>query len=101
VTRGGFSLVVAALAASACGGASTPADRPFDITLGPDGYLNLDSVPPSTCFLDGEPIGSTPRLHVGVKPGRHTLRFVNEEQGLTRTFTVDVRAGDSLDVKAQ
>jgi hypothetical protein len=58
-----------------------------------DGYLNINSVPPSMCFMDGRPIGRTPHVHFSVKPGTHTVKFVNAEEGLTKSISVTVAAG--------
>ena len=53
------------------------------------------SIPPSTCFLDGQALGTTPKVHVTVKPGAHTVKFVNADQGLTKTISVTVGAGET------
>ena len=58
-------------------------------------FLNINSVPPSTCFLDGRSLGSTPRANIHVSPGVHTVKFVNSELGLSKTITVRVRAGET------
>jgi serine/threonine-protein kinase len=60
-----------------------------------ESFLNINSIPPSTCFLDGHSLGSTPRVHVSVKPGSHTVKFINADQGLTKTVTVSVGAGET------
>jgi hypothetical protein len=57
--------------------------------------LNINSIPPSTCFLDGHSLGSTPRVHVSVKPGTHAVKFINADQGLTKTITVSVGPGET------
>jgi len=64
-------------------------------TAGADAFLNINSIPVSTCFLDGKSLGSTPRINVSVKPGTHAVKFVNSEQGLTKTVTVTVGAGET------
>jgi serine/threonine-protein kinase len=58
-------------------------------------YLNINSIPPSSCFLDGRPLGNTPRPGVQVTPGSHTVRFVNSELGLTKTIGVTVGPGET------
>jgi hypothetical protein len=60
-----------------------------------EGFLNINSIPPSTCFLDGRSLGSTPKVHVSVKPGAHTVKFVNADEGLTKTISVNVGAGET------
>lgn len=64
-------------------------------TGGGDAFLNLNSIPPSTCFVDGRQVGQTPRGGFKVKPGTHTVKFVNADQGLTKTITVTVGAGET------
>jgi serine/threonine-protein kinase len=61
---------------------------------GGEAFLNINSLPPSTCFLDGKPLGATPKVHVSVTPGTHQVKFVNSEQGLTKTITVSVKSGE-------
>jgi hypothetical protein len=60
-----------------------------------DGYLNINSIPPSICILDGKTLGMTPRLHISVKPGAHTVKFRDDDDGLTKTIFVTVGAGET------
>jgi serine/threonine-protein kinase len=60
-----------------------------------DAYLNINSIPPSTCILDGKTLGATPRMHVSVSPGSHTVKFVDSDDGLTQTIFVNVGAGET------
>jgi serine/threonine-protein kinase len=62
---------------------------------GSEAFLNINSIPPSTCILDGKSLGTTPKVHVSVKPGAHTVKFVNADQGLTKTISVSVGAGET------
>lgn len=62
---------------------------------GGEAYLNINSIPPSTCFVDGRSLGTTPRIHVSVKAGTHSVKFINADQGLTKTITVSVGAGET------
>jgi serine/threonine-protein kinase len=62
---------------------------------GGESFLNINSIPPSTCFLDGRSLGSTPRIHVSVKPGSHTVKFVDSDDGLTKSVSVSVGAGET------
>jgi serine/threonine-protein kinase len=62
---------------------------------GAEAFLTMNSIPPSTCFLDGKSLGSTPKVHVTVKPGSHTVKFVDADDGLTKTLTVSVGAGET------
>jgi hypothetical protein len=62
---------------------------------GGDGFLNINSIPPATCFLDGKSLGMTPRVHVSVPAGVHVVKFVNADQGLSKTVSVRVGAGET------
>jgi hypothetical protein len=59
-----------------------------------EAFLTMNSIPPSTCFLDGRSLGSTPKVHVTVKPGSHTVKYVDAD-GLTKTLSVSVAAGET------
>jgi serine/threonine-protein kinase len=60
-----------------------------------DGYLNINSIPASTCFLDGKSLGSTPRLRVSVSAGSHTVTFRHPDRGSTKSVVVNVRVGET------
>ena len=60
-----------------------------------EAFLTINSIPASNCFLDGRSLGSTPKQHVSVKPGSHTVKFVDADDGLTKTVTVSVGAGET------
>jgi len=75
--------------------AAPVAARPAPESNGSEAFLNINSIPASNCFLDGRALGSTPKINVSVKPGTHTVKFVNTEQGLTKTVTVNVGAGET------
>jgi hypothetical protein len=82
--------------------APPPAPAPAPVAASPpaaaeggEAFLNINSIPPSTCFLDGHSLGSTPRVHVSVKPGTHVVKFINADQGLTKTVSVSVGAGET------
>jgi serine/threonine-protein kinase len=62
---------------------------------GGEAVLKINSLPASSIVLDGKPIGATPQLRVVVSPGSHTVMFVNAEQSLKKTITVDVKAGET------
>jgi hypothetical protein len=62
---------------------------------GARGYLNINSLPASSCFLDGTALGSTPRLRVSVTAGSHTVKFRQVDSGSTKTVVVNVGAGET------
>jgi serine/threonine-protein kinase len=75
--------------AAAAPAAASPAGE------GAEAFLNINSIPPSTAFLDGRSLGSTPKVHVSVKPGPHTVKFVDSDDGLTKTVSVSVGSGET------
>ncbi|MGO8996350.1 MAG: hypothetical protein ACLQVI_23805 [Polyangiaceae bacterium] len=60
-----------------------------------DGFLNINSLPASLVLLDGKPIGSTPKVHVQVTPGAHSVVFTNSELGVMKEVSVTVGAGET------
>ncbi|HEY2518153.1 MAG TPA: hypothetical protein VGI39_45095, partial [Polyangiaceae bacterium] len=74
-----------------------PAPSSDDSASGGDGeaFLNINSLPASSVVLDGKAIGSTPKVHVAVSPGAHTVLFVNSDQGLKKQISVSVGAGET------
>jgi hypothetical protein len=63
-------------------------------------FLNINSIPPSVCILDGRLLGDTPQIHVQVSPGRHTVHFATKETDATvtaaaATVMVSVAAGET------
>jgi len=71
------------------------AQAPAPSGEGGEGFLNINSIPPSTCYLDGRSLGSTPKVHISVKPGSHTVKFVDSDDGLTKSIFVSVGAGET------
>ena len=59
--------------------------------------LNIMSVPPANCVLDGRPLGQTPKPGVSVSAGTHTILFVHPEKG-RKTQTVTVKGGETKPV---
>jgi serine/threonine-protein kinase len=71
------------------------ADKPAPAAAGGEAFLNINSIPASSVVLDGKPIGNTPKVKISVTPGTHTVLFVNSEQGLKKSITVSVAAGET------
>jgi serine/threonine-protein kinase len=82
----------AAPAAKAAAAAAAPVKAPAAVG---EATLKINSLPASSIVLDGKPIGGTPQTAVTVTPGTHTIMFVNAEQSLKKTITVDVKAGET------
>jgi serine/threonine-protein kinase len=62
--------------------------------------LNINSIPPSSCVLDGRPIGPTPKAGVSVPAGTHTVMFVHPEKG-KKSQTVTVKGGETKSVNVR
>lgn len=60
------------------------------------GSLRINSRPWSQVFIDNQLVGTTPLLNLSVRAGQHSVRLVNEEFGMRKTFDVSVRAGESV-----
>ena len=52
--------------------------------------LTIRSIPEADCYVNGQFVGKTPQRYVRVKPGTHTLRFVNAARGIDRSVRVSV-----------
>lgn len=75
--------------------AAAAKEKPTTAAAGGEAILKINSLPASSIVLDGKPIGVTPQTHVPVSPGTHTITFVNAEQSLKKTITVEVKAGET------
>jgi hypothetical protein len=58
------------------------------------GYLDINSIPPSTVYLDGRALGSTPIAHTPVSPGAHRVAF-QSPSGILKVQTVYVNPGEA------
>ncbi|MGC4087603.1 MAG: serine/threonine-protein kinase [Polyangiaceae bacterium] len=72
-------------------------DSPFKRS-GRQGFLNIDSVPSSDCYLDGRFLGKTPQTQVPAAAGSHGVRFVSSAEGIDRTISITVTAGETRSV---
>lgn len=70
--------------------ARPPAPAPFAEDVG---LLTINSIPPSTCFVDGKPLGATPKVRVTVLAGAHQVKFVGADPAKTKTVYVTVEPG--------
>jgi hypothetical protein len=60
---------------------------------GSEGVLRVNSRPWSQVFVDGRLIGNTPLLNVPLRPGKHKLRLVNPDLGMSKQLTIDIAKG--------
>jgi PEGA domain len=65
-------------------------------TGGAGGMLRLNSRPWSQVFVDGRLVGNTPQMGLPLSPGNHSIRLVNAQMGLTKTFSVSVKTGQMV-----
>ncbi|MEM1031139.1 MAG: PEGA domain-containing protein [Myxococcota bacterium] len=65
---------------------------PTSDTASQFGFINANSVPPSSVIIDGRPRGQTPVSGVKVTAGSHTVVFKHSSRG-TMSRTVSVGAG--------
>ena len=57
------------------------------------GFITIKTIPWAKISLDGEPIGSTPIFKRRVSAGKHTVRFVNEEEDVNTVRHFKVKPG--------
>jgi len=76
--------------------AAREAGPPIAGAPGVQSLLRINSRPWSQVFVDGQLVGNTPQFGVVVTAGRHTIRLVNPEFDMSKTFTVNVAPGESL-----
>jgi hypothetical protein len=67
--------------------------RPAPGLMADVGLLTINSIPPSTCFVDGKPFGATPKVRVTVLAGAHQVKFVGADPAKTKTVYVTVEPG--------
>jgi serine/threonine-protein kinase len=60
-----------------------------------DGYLTLMTSPWTTVTLDGRVLGDTPLVRERLPAGHHRLRLVNEDEGISESYDVDIVAGET------
>lgn len=59
------------------------------------GYLRLDTIPWSKVSLGGRMLGTTPLLKQKLPAGTHVLSLNNPEAGITTTYRVTIRPGET------
>jgi tetratricopeptide (TPR) repeat protein len=63
-----------------------------------DGSVRFTSHPYSRVFVDGRDTGLTTPAIVPVPAGRHLVKFVNDERGISEQETFDVGPGEDVEV---
>jgi predicted Ser/Thr protein kinase len=66
-----------------------------------DGFLTLNTVPWCKVSVSGSPLGSTPLFKTKLPPGSHTIRLINEQEGIDVSRDVMIRPNKvtKLDLK--
>jgi serine/threonine protein kinase len=57
------------------------------------GKLTLSTTPWSQVFEGNKKLGETPLVELSLPVGKHTLRLKNDERGLAKTISVEIKAG--------
>lgn len=60
------------------------------------GTLRINSRPWSQLYVDGRLVGNTPQLGLRVSAGEHSLRLVNPQFEMSKTFSIFVGAGETV-----
>jgi eukaryotic-like serine/threonine-protein kinase len=60
------------------------------------GMLRLNSRPWSQVYVDGRMVGNTPQMGLPLSPGSHSIRLVNQQMGLSKTFSVSIKPGQMV-----
>lgn len=76
--------------------ASSSDDLPPPVVSGAEGVLRINSLPWSEVSIDGRLIGTTPQQRIELRPGRHKVKLVNRELGMTKIFSVQIEPGETL-----
>jgi hypothetical protein len=63
---------------------------------GAGGMLRLNSRPWSQVYVDGRLVGNTPQMGLPLSAGNHSIRLVNAQMGLTKTFSISVKTGQMV-----
>jgi serine/threonine-protein kinase len=63
--------------------------------VGEVGYLTLVTSPWTIVSVGGRELGETPLVRIPLPAGRHTLRLVNPEEGISETYVVEIRPGET------
>ena len=60
------------------------------------GMLRINSRPWAHLYLDGRLVGSTPQVGLSVSAGEHSVRLVNPQFAMSKTFSVVVGPGENV-----
>ncbi|MFB6263331.1 MAG: PEGA domain-containing protein, partial [Bradymonadaceae bacterium] len=81
---------------SGTGGGDEKTDEPSTEKTAEKSVLNINSMPAARVEIDGKDTGKyTPVLNYEVEPGSHRIRLINEEIGFEKTYSVELKPGES------
>jgi serine/threonine protein kinase len=60
------------------------------------GYLTFDTYPWTRVSEGATQLGTTPLVHLALPAGAHTLTLDNPDQSIHQTYSVTIKAGDSI-----
>jgi len=67
-----------------------------------DGMLTLRSEPWARLFIDGKDTGRfTPVAEMPLPAGKHTIKLVNDEENLSASFSLTIKAGQKLNLSKE
>jgi hypothetical protein len=61
---------------------------------GRTGILRINSRPWAQIIVDGRLVGNTPQPNLQLSAGNHKVQLVNQQMGLSKSFSVTVKAGE-------
>jgi serine/threonine-protein kinase len=61
---------------------------------GRTGILRINSRPWAQILVDGRLMGNTPQPNLQLSAGSHKVQLVNQPMGLSKTFSITVKAGE-------
>jgi hypothetical protein len=76
--------------------AGTPARASEEPAVSQPGTLRINSRPWAQLYIDGQLVGNTPQLGLRVSPGEHSIRLVNPQFVMSKSFSVNVGAGETV-----
>jgi serine/threonine-protein kinase len=63
---------------------------------GRTGTLRVNSRPWAQVIVDGRLMGNTPQPGLQLSPGNHKVQLVNQPMGLSKQFTINIKAGQLI-----
>ncbi|HKU43961.1 MAG TPA: PEGA domain-containing protein, partial [Polyangiales bacterium] len=95
-SRTASSLSSADLAAVSDARPTESSNAPLAAESGGTGLLQINSRPWARILVDGEFVGNTPQRRLPLSAGTHSVRLVNETLRMSKTFSVVIRAGETV-----